>query len=398
MTGAAARPYTLYRRAQWKLRRLLLAPPLREAGAAPGGPLVVAGLFRTASGVGQSARACAMGLEKHGARPLCVDLSAEFGQVDCEAGTALAPMPQARSGTLILHVNAPETERALFHLDMWRGRRWRIIGVWAWELAAAPASWLGAAARLSELWAPSRFVAGAFRERIAIPVKVVPPMVAPPDAAPEPAKARAFFGFSPADIVCLAMGDGRSSFERKNLAGAIAAFRKGAGARSDAKLIVKTRNLGEFPDAERAIRAAAAGDGRIRIVDGSLSKAGRDGLLAAADIFLSVHRSEGFGLVLAEAMALGKAVIATGWSGNMDFMDTQSAALIPHSLVRVACPIYRDAPAGAVWGEPDIAAAAAALARLMAEPAFRREMGEAGRRAVAEKLDGRAYVEALGLS
>jgi glycosyltransferase involved in cell wall biosynthesis len=386
----------LVEKALWRVRNVILPKPLRGAEAASVKvPLVVAGFFRTASGVGQSARACAAALERHGRNPVCVDLSKTFNQVDIDAGRVLSAMPDDEAGILILHVNAPETERALFKLRLFRPRRWRIIGVWAWELGVAPQSWFPVARRLSEIWTLSGFVAAAFRDKAPAPVKVVAPFVAAPESINVD---RARLGAAESDVVCLAMADGRSSFARKNLLAALRIFGAAAGANPNVRLIVKTRNVDEFPRFAEELRAAASHDARVVHLDGALSESERWSLLAGADIFLSPHRSEGFGLALAEAMALGKTVLATGWSGNLDFMTRENAALIPFALVPVPddVAVYGGVDRGALWAEPDEHAAADLLRGLLEQPARRAAIGAEARRTVRGLLDGRRYLEALG--
>lgn len=391
---AMSRP-PLLEKALWRARAFILAEPLRGDDAARvEGPLVVAGFFRTASGVGQSARRCAAALERHGEKPVCVDLSEIFNQVDIDADRALSPMPDDDDGVLILNVNAPETERALFKLGLLRPKHWRIIGVWAWELAIPPPNWLPVARRLSEIWTLSAFVADAFRGRVAIPVTAVAPFI----AAPEIVRAdRARFGVGENDIVCLAMADGRSSFERKNILAAARIFCAAAADNPKARLIVKTRNSAEFPEFADALSRRAAGEPRIIHIDAALSESERWSLIAATDIFLSPHRSEGFGLALAEAMALGKAVLATGWSGNLDFMTRENAALIPYALGPVPedVAVYGGIGRDALWAEPDERIAADLLRELLDLPDRRAELGAKAQTMIGQALNGRAYLEAL---
>lgn len=357
------------------------------------GPLAVAGLFQTASGIGASARVCADALEKRGLSPLRVDLSIAFNQADIECARALTGFPNNAYGTLILHLNAPETLRGLVELGLFRFRKWRVIGYWVWEFEEAPPHWREATRYLSEIWTPTHFSAAAIRMHADIPVRVVPHYVMPPAAIKTA---------HPADdagnheLRVLTAGDGRSSLSRKNLVGAIRAFRMGLGERADCRLIVKTRNLFAHAASADDIRREIADHPRIDLLDISMSEQEKWSLIRSCDIILSLHRSEGFGLLMAEAMTLGKAVIATGWSGNMDFMDANTACLAPYVLNPVddKSSVY-DPTTARRWAEPDIAAAAAFLRRLADKPDERRALGERACAFATPRLDGTAYIAAL---
>ena len=389
------------RRIAWWLRHATLAPPTPPIPV--DGPLVVAGFFTTASGVGTSARACVSGLQNVGVDPICIDLSAAFGQADMSSAAVSTlvrppPLPSTPSGTLILHANAPETERALFELGAFRPRKWRLIGYWAWEQSRAPASWARPSRRLSEIWTPSTFVASALDGVAEAPVKVVPHFVDadginPSDA--EIAEMRARLGLSDETTMCLAMADGRSSFVRKNLIGAVEIFKHAVDDRTKAVLVLKTRNLTEFPSYRAELSDAVGSRDDIKIFDEALSEANRNALLGATDILLSPHRAEGFGLVLAEAMALGKPVLATKYSGNLSFMDDASAMLVESPITPAidASGVYGEAYGS--WADPDIAAFSAALRDLLGYRRLRAELGDAGRRRVRKTLNGRGYLDAL---
>ncbi len=352
------KPVPIRARISASARNLMLTRPARTASAlaaARKGPLVIAGLFRTASGIGESARSCADALAASGHKPLCVDLSGAFNQTDLGPDRALSAMPDAADGTLILHVNAPETLPALRALSLYRRRNWRIAGCWVWELEAAPPEWRAATHALSEIWAPSAFCVEAFRRLTDIPVRFVPYRIAPPQSVTRrPPDGR---------IVALTMADGRSSLSRKNVEGAIRVFKAALGDRENCALIVKTRNLAEFRDGAAALRVAAAGHPRIAFIDDSLAPIDRWRLIASADILISLHRSEGFGLPVAEALSLGLAVVTTGWSAVIDF--TPPEFLVPYALGPVNDPGGPYARfAESRWAEPDKEAAAALLARV----------------------------------
>ncbi len=369
----------------WRCREALLSRPAASQ-AALGEPVTVAGLFRTASGIGQSARACADGLETAGIPVHRVDLSAAFGQVDLPPDDRLLDRAPP-GGTLIVHFNAPEIERALFLLENWRGSGRRVIGMWVWEMTVTPSDWQPATRWLSEIWVPSRFSFDALRPLTDKPMKIVPYFIAAPAQVPEAAPDSTF--------TVISLGDGNSSFARKNLTAAVRAFQK---ARFDgpSELILKTRNLKQSPTFRKELETTSQRDPRIRILDGSLSYADVMDLISSVDVLLSLHRAEGFGLTLAEAMLRSKPVIATGWSGNTDFMDEHCAVPVPYRLVPVddSFGVYRAMP-GALWAEPDETFAARAMTDLAADPAKLTALGEAARARIAPLTTGMPYRRAL---
>lgn len=373
------------------VRSFILPHPSRVGGPlAPAEPLIVAGMFRTGSGLGRAARACYEALHTAGLAPQAADLSEMMNQADLPPSVPLRPLEPGQPGTLILFANPPEIERALMGLGLRRGQNWRIIGAWAWELATAPPAWMRQVQFVSEIWAPSRFVAEAFAAAYPRPVHNVPHYVrVPPEPSREPTGG--------ANVLrILISADGRSSLERKNPLLAVQMFQSAFTGAEQVQLTIKCRNLSLFPAYECALRTAASADTRITLLESTLTDAEQDALLSAVDIVLSTHRSEGFGLLLAEAMALGKCVIATGWSGNLEFMSKESSVPLPFRLVGVSDPagIYTAHP-GAEWAEADFEAGVGALQHLFASPDRRSEMGLRARARISERLGFGTYVTAL---
>lgn len=353
------------------------APPARAG-------IAVAGELDRESGLGEGARLMLHGLAALGvpAWPL-------------RPGGPLPP-PGA---PLVLHVNAPDLPLALLRLGRAALRGRRIIGLWAWELPTMPESWRAGPAFVHEVWAPSRFTAAALGPLVAGAVRVVPhPVAAHP---PEPSRlGRADFGLPEGAVVTLVSFSLASSFERKNPLGAIAAHRRAFGDRADRILLLRVGNPHHFPGDFARLRAAAD-QPNIRIDTRPLPSADNFALMAACDMVLSLHRSEGFGLVPAEAMLLGVPVIATDWSGTADFIDATCAATVPARLVPAYDPRGVFMAPGAVWAEPDLEAAAAHLCRLADDAGARRALGRAGQAAAQARLgtDGlAAAVRSLGLS
>jgi len=291
---------------------------------------------------------------------------------------------------LVLHINAPMLPLALLRLPATISRNRPIIGYWAWEMPEVPPEWRPALACVNQVWVPSHFTAAALEPLLPGRVKVVPPALGL--APPVPSEAsRADFGLPDDAVIVLVSFNLASSFTRKNPFAAIAAFRGAFGNRRDRVLVLKVSHPEHAPaDFDRLRQMAQAPN--IRIDTRTLSPGDRHALTACADIVLSLHRGEGFGLVMAEAMLLGKPVIATGWSGNTDFMDSTNAAPISYRLApaRDDRAVYRG-----LWAEPDVAEAASILRALADDPARRRSMGERARTSLSAKLGGKQLVAAL---
>jgi glycosyltransferase involved in cell wall biosynthesis len=291
---------------------------------------------------------------------------------------------------LIVHVNAPMLPLALLRLPRAVTRRRPIIGYWAWELQEVPPEWRPALSCVSQIWVPSRFTAAAMEPLAPSRVRVVPP----PLAVVQPVASacdRSAFGLPRDAVVVLVSFNLASSFVRKNPFAALAAFHAAFGDRADRLLVLKVSHVEHAPaDFARLVQIAMGPN--IRLETRTLPPADRHALTACADIVLSLHRAEGFGLVMAEAMLLGKPVVATGWSGNTDFMDSGNAALVGHRLVpaRDDRSVYRG-----LWAEPDAAEAAERLRALADDPALRLDLGQRARASALAALGAQHLAAAL---
>jgi glycosyltransferase involved in cell wall biosynthesis len=354
---------------------MALMAPVPAVSCRPG-PVVVAGLLGTGSGLGQGARLCRHALDELGFDTRPVNLSPFFGQADFHADGAGAALHAGEGGALIVHLNAPELPMALWRMGRSRVHGRFVVGYWAWELPALPARWRVGLRHVHEIWVPSTFTAEAVRRTTRRPVRVV----GHPVAEPEPDDAdRAAFGLPADALVVLSMFDMRSAFTRKNPIAAVRAFRAAFGDDPDKLLLLKAMNAAEVPESRRLLIEAIQGAPNIRVLEDKLSPGATAALMRSADVVLSLHRSEGFGLVIAEAMRLGKPVVATAWSGNMDFMSEANALPVAYTLVPATAPgeIY-DLPATS-WAEPEVEHAAACLRRLAGEPDLRHRLGVSAR-------------------
>ncbi len=377
----------------------MLAPKPDRVPAPVTAGVGVVGEVSRASGLGTGARLMGAALEAQGIAHWMLDIGDRL-----PGGAVVPPAVMPPPGVpLVFHVNPPSLGWAMLRLpkDALAGRR--VIGYWAWELPVMPALWRVGLQLVHEIWVPSRFTAAAIAQMLPadgrIKLHVVPHPVAAVPQERSPLD-RAAFGLPETAVVVLCGFNLASSLVRKNPLAAIAAFKAAFGSRSDRLLVLKVGHAHHFPDDFAQIRAAVADAGNIRIVTAELSVGDTHALTACADIVLSLHRSEGFGLLPAEAMLLGRAVIATGWSGNMDFMDAQSAALVGYRLVPAVDPRGVLVAPGAIWAEADIGEAAGWLQRFPGDAGLRAAFGARATAMVRERLVAaplHAAVTALGL-
>jgi len=360
-----------------------LLAPFPDPAPRGGFPIAIAGLFSTMSGIGEGARLVYDALESAGLEPAAFDISAAFGQAEIEGPPRRAIVPGS-GGTLVVHHNAPFLPHALWALGRARLRGRRVIGYWAWEFPRIPDSWRLSLPYLHEVWVPSELARQAVTSATDLPVHVVPHPLPPPIVTPN---MRARLNLPADALLVLTAFHMGSAFTRKNPLAAIAAFRQAFGDAPDRILVIKLIDHGASPIARDALERAIGGATNIRLVNLMLPPPDMSGLMADVDIVLSLHRSEGFGLVPAEAMQLGKPVVATGWSGNMDFMTAHNSAPVSYRLVPVEDPYDGAFMAdGQLWADADVGNAADWLRRLAADPDLRRKLGEAARADIARQL------------
>jgi Glycosyl transferases group 1 len=247
------------------------------------------------------------------------------------------------------------------------------IGVWGWETNRIPARWASAFELLDEIWVYSQFVAENIAAVANIPVVALPPPVTAGSPPATPIRLGVPEGF-----LFLFVFDYSSTVQRKNPVGLIEAFKRAFHPEEGPRLLVKTINAPFLPLAEEEVLWARDGRPDIHVVDRSLTTEEKDGLIAACDCYVSLHRSEGFGLTLAEAMAIGKPVIGTAYSGNVDFMNAENSFLVDYKLTRVGpdCQIY---PAEGEWAEPSIEHAAELMRQVYNDPGSAARVGSQAR-------------------
>ncbi len=250
------------------------------------------------------------------------------------------------------------------------------IAFWQWELSKFPESMRSALELVDEIWASSSFTAEAVRAATDKPVFHMPMVVSL--NTPTLKWTRADFALSENDFIFLTVLDGNSSLKRKNPMAVVRAFASAFPQDKDVSLVIKAMNVSESLPHWRSIVEWAARDKRIHLIVDTYSKDKLIGLQSVCDSFVSLHRAEGFGRNIAEAMLLGKPVIVSDYSGNQDFTTEETAFMVPGSIVPLAEDDYTFAE-GQVWFEPDVGAAASMLKVCREDIDLRRRKAVAGK-------------------
>jgi glycosyltransferase involved in cell wall biosynthesis len=254
----------------------------------------------------------------------------------------------------LVHVNAdqvPEFARQMG--DSYFQGRYN-IGCWFWELSSFPSKWRSSFDYYQEIWVASGFCQESIASRSPIPVvkMTFPILIDESHAQPN----RKLFGLPEDKFLYGFVFDYLSLAERKNPFGLIKAFNMAFEEQDDAFLVIKTINAEHAPEKADLLRKAAK-DRKVQFIDGYLSRQDTISLVSSFDSFVSLHRSEGLGIGMAQAMFLKKPVIATGYSGNMEFMNHNNSFLVRYKLTELE-ENYGPYEKGNVWAEPDLEHAA----------------------------------------
>jgi len=355
-------------------------PPARSDG------IVVAGDVAFTNGLAESGRILHQVIAAHG-------LARGFVPLGLPGFVPMRHCNAPRDAALLSVVNSPIFPLGLLRMprDFLEGRR--VIGVWAWELPLVPRSWHGGAKFVHEVWAPSAFTARALELLAPGRVRVVPfPMA---EIALPAEGDRASFGLPEDAFIVTTMFNLASSMVRKNPLGAIKAFQAAFGRSREHLLVLKLSNTESYQDDLNLIRAAIGGAPNIRLITETVSEERLRGLMLASDVILSLHRSEGFGLIPAAAMLLGRPVVATGWSGTLEFMAPEVSGLVSYKLIPATDPRGTYDMPKASWADPDVEDAAAQLRHLAGDSAARLAMAAAGQAYAREKLGSGPLLAAL---
>jgi glycosyltransferase involved in cell wall biosynthesis len=266
------------------------------------------------------------------------------------------------------------------------------IGSWYWELPQIPDAVQHQLKRVNEIWVASTFVKDAFAQYTSAHIEVMPCVVEP---LADPVVRLSDYSVPTGRCVFFFNFDANSTFARKNPWGVIEAFRRAftkAERRDEVHLVVKTINLDRFEEGKIELEHAVETVGGT-LINRDVSAGAMAAIVAQSDIYVSLHRAEGFGLGLAEAMYFGRPVIATAYSGNLDFTTAANSCQVGYKIRPITEHELRFNPnaedlyqPGLLWADPDLDQAVRWMRLLFADPALRERVGSAGQETVRSRL------------
>ena len=373
-----------------------LAEPLNRAAAAVAAPvhraaIALSGAWKAPSGLGEFVRGSANALNAVGFEDyVIIDMeSEEFILPD---GGILPPGAKLKVEVNIVHANADTAfENAVLFKRLGVETR-KAIGFWHWELEWLPAYWRHSFSFYDEVWASTRFAQKAFSREALRPAKLVPLNVIEPHAGFEFSRSK--LGLPEEATVFLFIFDFRSYATRKNPESVIKAFLAAfPNGDEPAYLLIKTSGASAMPAEAEQLRELAH-DRRIEMRDVRLERSEIWSLVQASDAFVSLHRSEGFGLGPAEAMLLGVPVIVTDYSGTADYATSDCALLVDYEMVPVGEAEYPGVT-GQRWADANVATAARHLRWVMENPDEARALGARGRDQIRRLYNARTVGELM---
>lgn len=367
---------------------VLVGDQMSEADAFPG--VNVIGDWAATTGLAEAGRRLTGALRQAG-----VPLSAR----NAASG---APRDETRVPQFIRRLS---TDRS-FAVDLWtinvdqfslipddqlrvRGRSSYAIGTWYWELPTFPERVLRQIDRVDEIWVATHYVQNNFRRVTHKPVHIVPAVVPELQGT---GRSRRDFSLPEDRVIFLFSFDVNSTIARKNPGGVVRAFTRAFHGidRERVCLVLKVLNLDRHPDVAAWLQPAVAEMGGI-LLDDDLSQGELVDLFLCSDVYVSLHRAEGFGLGMAECMSLGKPVIATAFSGNLDFTRANNSCQVGYRARPITNRDYQYNQGieqtyheGAVWAEPNLDQAAVWMRRLASDKRLRESIGRAGQKTIRE--------------
>ncbi|HXN34752.1 MAG TPA: glycosyltransferase [Opitutaceae bacterium] len=345
----------------------------------------IVGFFTADLGIGESARCMARAADAASIQTALVPL-----KLNCKNrlgdSTFSARLQDSNPFEVnVIHLDPP----AARDIDHHHGAAFRAgkynIGYFAWELPEYPDAWTPAFDFFDEIWCPSDFVRESIAHKAPFPVLTMPHSISFERPVEDSDALRARLGVPRGPFLFLCLFDLNSYTARKNPRAVVEAFRMSGLARGTAALVIKVQNA----DANASDYAALVDSVRdipgTVIIKHTLSRADVYALESACDCFVSLHRSEGFGLAVAECMYLGKPVIATDWSATSEYLNAGNGLPVRYSLVELQ-ESHGPYSKGSTWAEPDIGHAAQLMREIASSPAQASNIGSAARRTIEERF------------
>jgi len=311
----------------------------------------VIGFFHSISGIGESARLCAQQLAADGYRVKCTSVEKFFRKPQELEWQWANNIGDTEINCRIYHLNPPMLPPVIMQMGIANFKKTYNIGYWAWELEAIPAEWIRAIRYMNAIITPSRFTTNVIQGYTDYPVLTA---THPVTRGETTEGMRTHLNIPEHAFLVSNIFSFGSAMERKNPMGLIAAFKQAFAGIDDAYLVLKANTGANSPE-KHALLQAISGHSNIRLVDQHWSRADVLGLIQCSDLYASLHRSEGFGLTIAEAMLLDTPTLVTAWSGNMDFCTAENSFLVSYKPIKVNSnhPEFREFE-NATWADADI--------------------------------------------
>lgn len=342
----------------------------------------LAGYITSESGVGEAARANIRALETVGMPFVLNNIKSLSRQSENTYTNFSDDNP---NGINLIHVNADQVTNFFNEKGESYFKNKYNIGFWYWELSKFPKEWLDKFQFFNEIWVASSFCQETLSEASPVPVVKIPPSVVVDRIKNVD---RSYFGIKDDSFVFLFIFDLLSFFERKNPLAVIRAFKEAFGPNEKAQLVLKCSNLERNAPARDMILEETKGL-NVKLIDRYLDKDEVHALMSISNCYVSLHRSEGFGLPLAESMYLGKPVIATDYSSNTDFMSVNNSFLVKYKLIEIDKD-YGPYKKGNVWADPDHVHASELMRLVYEKRELSSEIGAKAARDIRENLSPEA--------
>jgi glycosyltransferase involved in cell wall biosynthesis len=401
-----------YRNVQHRSLRLLsvsidgdVVVDFREQSAAPGPALKkasrpglnIVGHLMSEDSVGHSARGSVQAADAAGLSTCLLDLRIPLITPQTDETLKARLSGELKYPVSLYHIFVREPEDiAQYHGAGWMDGRYN-IAYWPWETLDFPEAWVRYARHFNEIWTPSRFANEAIQMRVPVPVLTMPHVVEL-TVPPGQENFRKSLGLPDNLFLFLFVFDMNSLVGRKNPAAVVEAFRRVVAKNPATGLVLKTQNGWRNAADLARLQDELAGLPNVTLIDRTMPRHELIALMDCCDAFVSLHHAEGFGLGVAEAMYLGKAVVSTDWSATAEYVTPRNGFPVRYRLVTLEERINVFAR-GTQWAEPDVEHAASCMAKLAADPALGAALGTQAAQDIRERFSaaaiGRRYAQRL---